>query len=87
MAIHTRAHFCKVRKIIGCARHQLLACLRNGLTAIACFGLGNGRDIFGNEFPQLAHDLGAICGGCGGPFGKGSFGCGHRLIDFIQAAR
>ena len=87
VAIHARAHFCEVRKIVGGSRHQLLASLRNGLAAIARFGFGNGGHVFGNQLAQLAHDLGAIGGRRGSPFWKGGFGGGHRLVDFIQAAR
>ena len=86
VAINARAHFCKVRKIVSGTRYQLLACLRNGLAAIARFGFGNGGHVFGNQLAQLAHDLGAIGGRCSSPFWKGRFGGSHRLIDFIQAA-
>ncbi|MEY3761981.1 MAG: hypothetical protein RL281_586, partial [Pseudomonadota bacterium] len=49
VAIHTRAHFCEVRKIVSGSRHQLLASLRDGLAAIARFGFGNSRHVFGND--------------------------------------
>ena len=87
MTIYPCAHFCKVRKIVGGPGYQLLACLRNGLTTIAGFCFGNVWHMLGNEFTELAHDLGALGGWRGRPFWKSRFGSCHGLIGFKLTAR
>ena len=86
VTVHAGAHLGKVMEVVGRTRHQLLAGLADGLAAVLGLGFRNFRHVFRDQLAQFAHDFGALCGRCGGPFRERFFGCGNGSIDLRHAA-
>ena len=86
VAIHTRAHFSEVVKVIGSAWHQLFACLADGLACVFGFGLCDLGHVLGNQVTQIAYDFCALSRGACSPRWKCIFGCLHGSIDFHGGA-
>ena len=87
VAVHAGAHLGEVVKVVRRAWHQLLAGLADGLATVFRLGLGDLGHMLGDQFAQLAHDLGALGGGRVGPLWKGGLGGGHGSMNLRCAAR
>ncbi|MNV34952.1 hypothetical protein D3C71_1263880 [compost metagenome] len=87
MAVHAGADFSKEIEVLGRARNQLLAGLRNGQASVPRFKFGQLGDVGVDQFAQPPHEAGALLGGRVGPFGKSLGGGGHGGVDLCLAAR
>ncbi len=54
VAIYPRAHFGEIRKIVCRAWNKLFARLRNRLSAVLGFCLGNFCEMFGDQVTEFA---------------------------------
>ncbi|MCY1544535.1 hypothetical protein D9M68_804280 [compost metagenome] len=86
MAIHARAHLGEEIEVLGGARNQLLARLRNRQAGIARFQLGQHRHVLVDQLAQPAHQAGAFLRGRASPLGEGVGRGRDGRIDFGLAA-
>ena len=87
VSIHPRAHLSKVGEVVCRTRNQLFTRLRDGLAAVIRLHLRNFRHMSGDEFTQLAHQLGTLRCGRGRPAWEGGFGGCYGGVDFGFTAR
>ena len=87
VAVDARAHLGEVVEVVGRARHQLLAGLRDDLAAVVGLGLRDLGHVRRDQVAQLADQLGALRRGHAGPLREGFLGGGDRGVHFGFAAR
>ena len=74
MAVHPHAHLGEIIEIVGRARDELLAGLRDDLPGILCLGPGELGHVGGNQVAELANELCALGRGQPRPRWKRLFG-------------
>jgi len=87
VTVDARAHLREVIEVVGRARHELLAGLRDHLAAVVGFGLGDLRHVLRDQVTQLADQLRAFGRGHAGPLGEGFLGGRNGGVHFGFAAR
>ncbi|MNR25641.1 hypothetical protein D3C85_1428050 [compost metagenome] len=86
MAIHAGTDFGEEIEILGGARDELLAGLRNRQARVLRLKVGQTRHVLVDQLAQAAHQAGAFPGRRVGPIGKGAGRCGHGGVDLGRAA-
>ena len=86
VAVDARAHLGEVVEVVGRARHQLLAGLRDHLAGVLGLGARQLGHVLGDQVADLAHQRGAFGGRPRGPGGKRGLRGGDRGVDLVGAA-
>ena len=86
MAVDAHAHLGEIVEVVGGARHELLARLRDRLAGVLRLGLRDLRHVLRDQLAELANELCAFRSGLAGPCGKRFFGRAHGGVDFFRTA-
>ena len=86
VAVHPRAHLGEVVEVVGGARHELLAGLRDHLAGVVGLGARELGHVLRDQVAQLANQLRALGGGQACPLGEGFLGGRDGGIHFGLAA-
>ncbi len=86
-AVHLHAHFREEVEVLGRARNQLLARLRDRQAGILRLQRGEHRHVLLDQFAELAHQLCALLGRRVRPFRERFLRGAHGRVDLGLAAR
>ncbi len=85
MAVDACAHLREIAEVVGGARHELLARLRDCLAGVLRLGFRDFRHVFRNQLAELANDFCAFRSGLAGP-SRNAFLVAHGVVEIFLIA-